>query len=104
MSVVFSPAANDDLMEIAVFIAQDNPKRALSFVDELEDKCQVLGVSPGIGTRRPELGEGVLMLPHGRYVIFYREAEQGIRIERILHSSRDIDDGDIAESEPTPSD
>ena len=104
MSVVFSPAANDDLMEIAVFIAQDNPKRALSFVDELEDKCQVLGVSPGIGTCRPELGEGVLMLPHGRYVIFYREAEQGIRIERILHSSRDIDDGDIAESEPTPSD
>ena len=46
MSVVFSPAARDDLVEIALFIAEDNPKRALSFVDELEDKGQVVGRSP----------------------------------------------------------
>ena len=39
MKVVFSPAANDDLMEIALFIAQDNTKRALTFVDELEGNC-----------------------------------------------------------------
>ena len=51
MSVVFSPAANDDLIEIAAFIAQDSPTHALTFVDELEDKCQRLGLSPGIGTR-----------------------------------------------------
>lgn len=30
-------------MEIALCIAQDNPKRALSFVDELEDSCAGLG-------------------------------------------------------------
>ncbi len=30
------------------------------------------------------------MLPHGRYLIFYREANKGLRIERILHGSRDI--------------
>ena len=104
MTVVFSPAANDDLMEIAVFIAQDNPKRALSFIDELEDKCQLLGISPGIGTQRPELGAGVRMLPHGRYIIFYREAEPGIRIERILHSSRDIGGSDFGESQTGPVD
>ena len=27
MKVVFSPAAKDDLMEIAIYIAQDNPVR-----------------------------------------------------------------------------
>ena len=36
MKVNFSPAAQTDLLDIALYIAQDNPKRALSFVDELE--------------------------------------------------------------------
>jgi len=26
-------------MDIAVFIGEDNPTRALTFVDELEEKC-----------------------------------------------------------------
>lgn len=97
MSVVYSPAASDDLMEIALFIAQDNPARALTFVDQLEAKCEVLGASPGIGTQRPELGDGVLMLPYGRYLIFYRDTGAGVRVERILHSARDVDDDDFGD-------
>jgi toxin ParE1/3/4 len=86
-------------MDIAVFIAEDNPTRALTFVDDLEEKCDVLGRTPGIGSQRPELGDGVCMLPYGRYLIFYREAGKGVRIERIMHSARDIG-GDDFESEP----
>ena len=55
------------------------------------------GRAPGIGTARSELGEGIRMWPHGRYLIFYREQGQAIRIERILHSSRDIDGDDFLE-------
>ena len=62
MKVVFSPAAKDDLLEIALYIAQDNPTRALSFVDELEAKSLRLGQAAGIGAPRPELGEGVRRL------------------------------------------
>jgi toxin ParE1/3/4 len=93
--ISFSPAARDDLMDIAVFIAQDNPTRALTFVDEIENRCGGLGRSPGIGTARPELGEGVCMLPHGRYLIFYRAAGDAVRIERIMHSARDVGDEDF---------
>ena len=100
MKVTFSPVAETDLMDIAIFIAQDNPKRALSFVDELERKCDALGRSPGIGTARPELGEGIRMLPHGRYLIFYREANEGPRIERVMHGSRDIGHDDLEGSDP----
>ncbi len=100
MKVTFSPLATDDLMEIASFIAHDNPARALTFVDELEQKCHLLGVSPGLGTSRPELGAGVKMLPFGRYLIFYREASKGLRIERIMHSARDIGDEDFEGAEP----
>lgn len=49
-----------------------------------------LGHAPSIGTARPELGEGVRMLPHGRCLIFYREHETTLRIERVKHSARDI--------------
>jgi toxin ParE1/3/4 len=90
VKVTFSPAAEADLMDISVFIAEDNPTRALTFVDELEEKCDVLGRAPGIGTQRPELGNDICMLPCGRYLIFYREAGKGVRIERIMHSARDI--------------
>ena len=55
MKVSFSPAAQADLLDIAAFIAQDNPPRALTFVDELESKCNALGGAPGIGKLRPEL-------------------------------------------------
>lgn len=90
MKVTFSPAAEEDLLDIAVFIAQDNQARAMTFVDELEGKCDALDLTPGIGTSRAELGDGVRMLPHGRYLIFYREVNRGLRIERIMHDSRDI--------------
>jgi toxin ParE1/3/4 len=95
MKVGFSAAAQEDLIEIAVYIAQDNPGRALSFVDELEAKCLRLGHAPGIGTERPELGEGIRMLPHRRYLIFYREQTAMLRIERVMHSARDIKSDDL---------
>ena len=53
-------------MDIGRFIAHDNPARALTFIDELEGKCDVLGSAPGIGTARPELGAGVRMFTKGR--------------------------------------
>ena len=95
MNVVFSAAAKDDLLEIAIYIAQDNPPRALSFVDELENKCHALVDVPAGGATRPELGEGVRMVTHGRYLIFYRTNESAVRIERIMHSARDIGSDDI---------
>lgn len=89
-------------MEIALRIAQDNPARALTFVTELEGRCDALGGAPGIGTSRPELGDGVRMLPHGRYLIFYREVNKALRIERIMHGARDVG-GDDFEADAAPS-
>lgn len=100
MKVRFSPAAEADPMNITIYIAQDNPTRALTFVDELESKCELLASEPGIGTQRPELGEGICMLPHGRYLIFWREANKALRIERILHGARDIGGEDFEVTDP----
>lgn len=49
----------------------------------------------GIGAPRPEFGSGFRMLPFGRYLIFYREVANILRIERIMRSARDIDNEDF---------
>ncbi len=95
MKVGLSAAARDDLIEITLYIAADNPNRASSFVDELEAKCLALGKAPGIGTLRPELGDGIRMFLHGRYLIFYRERGNEVRIERVMHGARDIGSDDL---------
>jgi toxin ParE1/3/4 len=65
VKVAFSPAAEADLLDIAIFIAEDNQARALTFVDELEEKCDVVGRTPGVGTARPELGDGICICRTG---------------------------------------
>ena len=45
--IVILPAARRDLIEIGDFIALDNPKRALSFVAEIEAKITAIAERPG---------------------------------------------------------
>jgi toxin ParE1/3/4 len=87
----FSPEAEADLLEIAAFIADGDPERARSFVDELHERCMALIAWPDTGRARPELAPDLRSKPHGRYAIFYTPFEQAVRIERILHGSRDIE-------------
>ncbi len=68
-SVIFSEEAELDLAGIAGHIAQDNPRRARTFVDELQafvtEKLSAFPASgPRIGDRRYAI--------FGNYVILYR--------------------------------
>jgi toxin ParE1/3/4 len=88
----FSPEATADLADIGDYIARDNPKRARSFVDELEVRCADLMEYPDMGRARPELASGLRSKPHGRYIIFYTPGDDMVRIERILHGARDVEE------------
>lgn len=46
MIVEFSGEAESDLEQIVDYIAKDNPRRALSFVQELRGKCEALAYNP----------------------------------------------------------
>lgn len=46
MIVHLTAEAESDLEQIGDYMAQDNPKRALSFVLELRDKCLSLAETP----------------------------------------------------------
>jgi plasmid stabilization system protein ParE len=52
--LIWSPAARDDLHDIVVFIARDNPERAMSFGYELISQTDRLQSLPEFGRVVPE--------------------------------------------------
>ena len=92
MRCELSPLAVADLQEIGDYIARDNPQRAASFVAELLAHSQRITEYPEAYPARPELGEGLRSCTHQRYVIFFSASPEWVRIERIIHGSRDITD------------
>lgn len=88
--VEYSPLAADDLERIGDYIAADNPQRAMTFVEELVALCERLADFPELGRQLFELGDGGRYLPHRNYLLLYRILADRIRIERVLHASRDV--------------
>lgn len=95
MRCEISPLAEADLLEIGDYIAQDNPARAESFIDELLEQAGKITRMPSGYAPREELLLGLRMCPHGRYILFFRIVGNVVRIERFLHSARDIDVDDF---------
>ena len=52
--LIWSPAARDDLHDIVVFIAHDNPNRAMSFGYQLISETDRLQEFPELGRSVPE--------------------------------------------------
>lgn len=44
-----------------------------------------------MGPASEELGSGLRKLPVGSYVIYYRPAEHGIEVARVLHAAQDVE-------------
>lgn len=86
----FTPLAESDLEGIGDFIAQDNPRRALSFVEELRDQCSRIALAPLAYPARPELRIGLRSCAYGHYVVFFQADNLKVLIVRILHGAQDI--------------
>jgi len=91
MQLVFLPKAEQDLEAIGDHIALNNPRRAASFVRELQAQCRKLAMSPKAYRPRPELGKGLRSCAHGNYLILYAESDGLVQIVRILHGAMDIE-------------
>jgi toxin ParE1/3/4 len=91
MNLQFAPSAQQDLEDIGDYIHLENPDAARRLIAELRVKCRRLADVPRMGVARPELGNAVRSFPFRRYIIFYSIIGNTLRIERILHGSRDIE-------------
>lgn len=84
------PRAQDDLIEIWTYIAEDGEAQADALLDSIDQKLQLLAKRPLIGRERSELNPALRSVPLGRYIIFYLPDADGIEVVRVLHSRRDL--------------
>ncbi|MBJ9755687.1 type II toxin-antitoxin system RelE/ParE family toxin [Burkholderia cepacia] len=93
MIVRLSDFAIDELEAVADDIARDNPQRAVTFVQEVRDKCMSLAAMPLAFPLVPRFERhGVRHRVYGNYQIFYRvvgDPPTRIDILHILHGARD---------------
>ena len=91
--LIWSPAARDDLHDIVVFIARDNPTRAMSFGYELISETDRLQEYPESGRIVPEYRNDLIREIIFRvYRIVYRVdyERRFCEIARVWHSARGI--------------
>lgn len=88
--VIRTPPANADLLEIWVYLAEDDIEVANSTIQAIGRKCLDCAELPGMGRRRDDLAPGLRCISQGNYLIFYRLSDNGIQIMRVLHGARDL--------------
>ncbi len=89
--LTFRPLARADLRNIALYINEHNPGRGTAYVDEMERSFHLYAENPDMGRARSDISDGLRSFPFGNYVVFYRPAQNGIVIVRVLHAARNIE-------------
>jgi toxin ParE1/3/4 len=91
-ALVYTPAAQADLDGIFDFIATDNPRRALSYVQEIQDACEALRHTPMMGVARPDLRPDLRLLPlWRRLLVAYEMFPDHVDVLRVLSGGQDDD-------------
>jgi toxin ParE1/3/4 len=92
VNIVFADTAEADLERIGDYIARDNPRRAISFVQELVDHCLTLADMPRAFALVPRYEHaGIRRRPYGAYLIFYRIGIDRIEILHVLNDAMDYE-------------
>lgn len=93
MKIKYSDTAKNDLKKISNWIAEENPVRARSFVQELAATCDGLLHVPlsnqSVGMFHEQT---VRRKVSGNYLIFYFVRNETLEIVRILHGAQDYAD------------
>ena len=90
MRVTFSREAEEDLAEVAAFIAEDSPRQAGAFVLRLSAVCLALAEAPQrfqVVLIKDDIE--IRRATHGRYSIFYTVRLDEVYVLHILHGARD---------------
>jgi toxin ParE1/3/4 len=79
-----------DLDNIADYIAQNNPRRAVTFIQDIRTKIFDIQRNPLIYQFRPGIGVEARMVTVGNDAILFRLMGEVIRIEGIVYGGRDL--------------
>lgn len=84
--------ARDDLRQIWAYVAQDNETAADNLIDEIESTLSLLARNPRLGQSVEQYRAELRRFTVGNYLLFYEPLDDGIRLVRVLHGARRMDD------------
>lgn len=90
--VSYTNLARQDRLELWLYVATDNLSAADQLLDEIDEKLLLLAGSPNLGRARLEIDPGVRQFPVDNYLILSTPEPNGIRVLRVLHGARRIED------------
>jgi toxin ParE1/3/4 len=88
MRIVWTPAAADDLEQIAGYLKEHHPSYAYSTLQELYETIRSLKSFPQSGRPGREEGTRELVFARLPYIAIYRVKNNAIELLRIWHSAR----------------
>ena len=90
-TVNFAQSARTDLLEVWLFIAEENFNAADRVLETIEQEAGILATQPLMGRARPDLAEDIRSWPTSTsYILFYVAEPDGITVIRVLHHARDV--------------
>jgi toxin ParE1/3/4 len=93
--VIYSPEANDDLIELYNYIADRGaPNAALAYIERVDARCAGLADFPEQGIRRDDIQPGLRVVAfERRTAIAFHITPDIIVIDRIFHGGQNVDAG-----------
>ena len=82
--------AENDLLSIWQYIAEDNAQAANRLLLSIDEKCELLADNPKLGPARPDIAPDLRYFAVGSYLILYREISNSVEIVRVLHGARNL--------------
>ena len=93
MLVEITAEAERDLSEITQFIARDDLRQAIAFVEELRAACDSLAEFPERFPLVPRYERlGIRHRVCGKYLIFYRVESERVAVLHVVHGARNFYD------------
>ncbi|MBD2166306.1 type II toxin-antitoxin system RelE/ParE family toxin [Calothrix membranacea FACHB-236] len=87
---IISPAAIQDLDEIADYFASRNLDAGDRFVNSFAEKCKNLSKYPNMGRSYADIESSLRGIPLDGYIILYRVITDGIEIVRVISGYRNL--------------
>lgn len=97
--MIYAPLADQDLLDIFLHIAQDDPIAAGRFIRQLTQKIEWIASSDFPGVPRDSLLPGLKALPFKRRCIYFRTTKNRVIILRVLHGHQNTTPYDFPESD-----
>jgi toxin ParE1/3/4 len=90
--VIYSPEANDDLIELYDYIADRGaPNAALAYIERVDARCASLAAFPEQGIRRDDIQPGLRVVGfERRTAIAFHITVDVVVIDRIFHGGRTL--------------